>query len=724
MSSILDIKISGESLDLFNEEEQDFYLTKQIHDISDLETRDADFSKTISVPLTPRNQEILRSSMPILYRHTDAPIEFLPTEVLLKGVPVISDGYSLLRSQNKKARTIELSVVGGSARFFNQLKDEPISNLDFTELNLEWTLAGITDIINAGNNGNPRQPIQFARSQFYSNASRDLYEAQNGNELLTKLDSMELGESGFLMYFKTVLDKIFSGLNELTIDYGSLLSLTDFTDSGFYVPVPIIHDSFGAVEGSYSEVRLENYQAPQQELEANLPFPIVVDNTAGYWNIATNQFVFTESGFFTIRFDVVGTTERNPQQFYLYKNFALLPPAQVLIDSVLHYGSQGLEFELTIQSSVSVVAGDVVEMVLGGYPFGNVNDTTFITSASFVIEAQGVGRGRSVVVSEMLPDNITQKNFVKEIFKLFNILVTEKNQVVSFSLFEDIPNNEPLVIEFNNELETSFNGAFFTYGTTNHFKYEENEAVQRLDQNSQFTILDNTLPESVVKIQSRFSPTDISIGGGALQDNFATLCFPNYELEYQFISDNKVTVALGGLDFTFAERSDVQAGDFISIDHGGSIDRRRVLSMVNDFGGVVDVAWTAVQNAVDYATWRYIKNEVALQIGKVKFYAVPFSTISVWDGGTTTIFDSYADIEFDSLRFSTLQEKYYKLLTESMNRPFIVVGWVSFGILKYLSINGLQPIFIEELDAYFYMNKLEQWKFNGNARVELVKINY
>ena len=91
--SVIDIKIDGISIDLFPNEENNFYLTKQIHDLSNLETRDADFSKTISIPLTTRNEEILGLSMPSLYRHTDAPIEFLPTEILLKGVPVISGGF-------------------------------------------------------------------------------------------------------------------------------------------------------------------------------------------------------------------------------------------------------------------------------------------------------------------------------------------------------------------------------------------------------------------------------------------------------------------------------------------------------------------------------------------------------------------------------------------------------------------------------------------------------
>ena len=42
--------------------------------------------------------------------------------------------------------------------------------------------------------------------------------------------------------------------------------------------------------------------------------------------------------------------------------------------------------------------------------------------------------------------------------------------------------------------------------------------------------------------------------------------------------------------------------------------------------------------------------------------------------------------------------------------------------VKYLSIDGLQPIYVQEFDAYFYANRIEQWKFNGSTRVELIQI--
>ena len=71
MASELEIRVEGTALDLFDNEEQNFYLTKQIHDLTNLETRNADFSKTISIPLTVKNQDTLGDNVPTEERFSE-----------------------------------------------------------------------------------------------------------------------------------------------------------------------------------------------------------------------------------------------------------------------------------------------------------------------------------------------------------------------------------------------------------------------------------------------------------------------------------------------------------------------------------------------------------------------------------------------------------------------------------------------------------------------------
>ena len=312
----------------------------------------------------------------------------------------------------------------------------------------------------------------------------------------------------------------------------------------------------------------------------------------------------------------------------------------------------------------------------------------------------------------MLPE-ITQKQFVKEVFNLFNILAVEKDRVVTLSLFEDIPKEAPVTLAINSLKETSFFGSFQTYGRSNIFKYQDNEAVERKDANTSFQVLDNTLIAEAIKIESAFSATDIS----AVPQMTTSLVVPNYELEYYFVTDNKMSTSSGSVNFSTLERNSIEGGDLISV--GG--DRRRVISMVSDFIGVVDVPFPNNSQDQDWYHWRYNKNDVALHIGKAIFNN---TGLNVQDGGTEAGYTNYSKATFDPLRFENLKLNYYKLLVDSFERPFRVLAWCSFGVLKYLAINGKQPIYIESLDTYFYANKLEQWKFNGSCRVELIKINY
>ena len=64
--SNLQIRVDGQPLDLAPKEDDRFYITKQVHDIiKGLESREADFTRNISLPATQKNQELLRADRPL-----------------------------------------------------------------------------------------------------------------------------------------------------------------------------------------------------------------------------------------------------------------------------------------------------------------------------------------------------------------------------------------------------------------------------------------------------------------------------------------------------------------------------------------------------------------------------------------------------------------------------------------------------------------------------------
>ena len=76
----------------------------------------------------------------------------------------------------------------------------------------------------------------------------------------------------------------------------------------------------------------------------------------------------------------------------------------------------------------------------------------------------------------------------------------------------------------------------------------------------------------------------------------------------------------------------------------------------------------------------------------------------------------------DAMKWSELKTEYYQLLVDTMAKPFIIKAWINIPTISLLKLNPLAPVYVEDYNAYFYINKLEQWKLNTSCRVELIQI--
>ena len=76
----------------------------------------------------------------------------------------------------------------------------------------------------------------------------------------------------------------------------------------------------------------------------------------------------------------------------------------------------------------------------------------------------------------------------------------------------------------------------------------------------------------------------------------------------------------------------------------------------------------------------------------------------------------------DALKWDNLKTTYYQLLIDTLNKPFILQARVNIPTISLLALNPLAPVYVEDYNAYFYVNKLEQWKLSTSTRVELIQI--
>ena len=870
MASELQILIAGEPLDLATNEDQEFRYSHVVHDLRDLETRNADFSTSIILPLTANNTRLLGSLVPSLARFVDTPLTNIEVEVLAFGVPLIPDAFLVVTDEDAIGRTVTINILGGNAKFFNQLKEDALHALDLDSYDFEWTLADIlAKDLTATTEG-----VVVPQCIWYNNESRRLYDSKSGDDAETFLQQQELGESGFFFYIKTMLEEIFSGLNNLTVDFSRV---DDFIlNKAFSVPVPIVHDSFGAVDGSYSEVQNlgQNIDDTVPQLQV-LPYPTIVENPLGYWNAGNNRYEFIASGFFIVTVHIRGEFNGNNQQFSCLLNNGSI--GSLFFPNTETGVSEPFEGEIV--TTANVVAGDFIVMNYSGA--GTI--TAQVDFSSFSIEEQGTGRGRSFNVADMMPD-LSQKNFVKEVFKLMNIITTEANNVVTLHQFDEIRTEPPILdVRLDISKEVNLANDLLTYGKKNIMKYADNQRVERLDTEGDFQVVSTIIADQVIKINSSFFATDLA-QIDVLTD-LGIVSIPNYDMTYQLVNDNKMSGANASLNYTTIDRNDLVAGDLIAVNGL----RRRVVVVVDNTSGEVDVAWPAVFNDFDWSFWRYskhdgelhiaemsgdvllpnlllnsnltpgskppnnwnpfwnnlptvqyiadvvypggflldmtvavadrdiIRQEINLQLGFYTAFVEYFdyvtasnrnaritagtATINVTrdfrtgaqigtesidkdfcvfevtapglvrmdigcgqtgngtaqmkmgrpmitpgihdisigynptngvlaannftirDGGLSQLYTTTKIAVFpESLYWNNLKEQFYSLIVDSVESPFLIVAFANISVVKFVAINGLQPIYIEEYNSYFYINKLEQWNLANSVRLELIEL--
>jgi hypothetical protein len=565
MANKLQIISNGQDFDLFQGEDENFYITKQIHDLANLETRNGDFSRRINLPLTPKNKEILGTNLPIYSRFDDIAVGTIPCEILVNGMPVLSNAYFTIDTQSKTAITIQ--VFGGVSKLYSGLSDLSIRDLDFSALNFQWTTAGI-NAITTNTTGVVYAESQWITNQEYREFLANAYETD-------EFSYQELNEAGFFIYAKTIIDKIFEGFSELTFDSTALDA--QYGKSAIACPMPQLHEQY-------------------------------------------------------INGDTISTT---------------------------------------------------------------------------------------VNVASFLPD-ISQREFLREVFKIYNIVATESNNLVRLRYFQSLATADSgtLVLDTNNEV-TIYN-TFTTYNQSNELKYSTYDLIERTDFDSSFDVNSEILPPLGTLVQSRFFPSDLgetpikSAGGDRV-------VIPGYEFEY-FASDLTFQKHSGASTWSTNDKSSLKVGDIVNV-----IQEKRRIVTVNstNTAGTVDRDWTVNANTNTWDYVRYNKIETNLHFVSIEDVSAVSSYTTQYNGANNVIQGSAGAkvAQFPSaLLWDNLKTTYYGLFVDSIAKPFIVQAWISLPTISLLKLDPLAPVYLDDYNSYFYINKLEQWKINNLARIELVEI--
>jgi hypothetical protein len=543
----LQILSNGDSFDLFEGEAERFYITYQIHDLSNLQTRNGDFSRRVSLPLTSRNKDILGAALPTISRFDSVAVGTIPCEILVNDMPALSDSYFVIDTQEENSVTIQ--IFGGISKFYSDVPDLPISALSFTAF--DWTPTGITSKTDTTSD------VVIPDAQWVTNQSERLLPSSSPN-------IAEMNEAGFFIYCHSVLTKIFAGFTGLTFDTSEMDA--QYSKYAVACAMPLLHNQY------------------------------------------TNG-------------DTI-TTTINPQDYF--------------------------------------------------------------------------------------PD-ISQRDFIREIFKLQNIVAVEANNVVTLKYFKGLETATSQNLVLNTDNTKTIYNTFKTYSQTNELKYSDDDIVEGTDYDSSFLVNSETLPLSGTIIQSKFFPCDL---GEALVPNVRSTVAA-WDVEY-FKSAVNFYPSSGTLNFTTNHPFEGNIGDIVT-----GIGRIVTLDATKE-SGTVSTNFTSSTSVNIPPYYRYKSNGRTMQVVSIEdasLYNMHYNGV---------VFSSNQPAkraEFTTaMKWDNLKTDYYQLLVDSMEKPFIIKAWINIPTISLLTLNPLAPVYVEDYNAYFYINKLEQWRLNTSARVELIEI--
>jgi hypothetical protein len=694
----LQILVEGEPLDLLEGAENDFFVNKQIHDLSNLQTRNTSSSKVIKIPVTAKNLKLIGTQTPTLNRFSETPTNYVFCEVELHGVPIMEDSYLVVAGQTRDL--LEVGVFGNNSIFFSNVQDVPLSILDLSDLDFTWTLAGVAGI------SQNTTGVVFCDYIPYSNASRGKYD-RNGNsdDTQTRLDKLELGESGFYIYLHTLVQRIFDAIPEAVLDVSRMDSL--YFQSALHINNPILHNAFLAEPGAFGHVQTVGPGALIVNAETRMNYATVIADNGIDFDLVDNEYDILTTANYSVNASMRGNANITFLAIRIYVDRGFGGGTELISASSIIPNTGNRPYTISTEGNIFLNAQDVVYVT-----YEATGTSIELDQTDFYCQTQGNGDSVNVDVASLMPD-YTQKEFIKDVFKLFSIVPIEKGTRVELHYFEEIATNTPQTLKIDNFRSKEVLREFSTYYQNNLTVYTPNDLIISDDYQSGFNTNSQVLTYIGTIIQVQFNGNDGTITPGP-----ARLSHPQYELFYEYHSDNDMDGNVGGTANQFTTQFDntIQVGDFISLEG----QRRRVTAVINGTTGTVDVDFVGNPGPSNWHHWRYNANE---NNGLKQIAYIDQTPVeqTFWNGGLESTFSAFTSSFPSTLKWDSLLKNYYPTITGALFKPFIIQGWVVMGTVEFSGLDLLTPYYIEELNSYFYINKIEQFK-NGLGRFEFVEL--
>mgnify|MGYP000870921793 CR=1 FL=1 len=496
-------------------------LSKQSNDISDLMSRQGDFSNEYSLPYTDTNKEVYENCH-IIYSDSEVPYRKAKARLVKNGIEIVPNGYAILNDTDNNGYNVQ--VLSGNMDFFKTIEGKKMSDLDLSEYDHTWNSATIIDSF-SNTEGYIYSIIDWSEDDTYMNTPdrnvnvKGLLPCFFHHTLIKKI----VEEAGYTLHGNIIdTDKYKKRLMPYPLDkmeYQDAFVNSKKLKVGSLNNKYLIQRTFASSSDNKTVIYGVSFDNETQ--------PSFYDNADAY---AAGVWVVPASGKYdvTCKIKVKASTSTLVKVCFGYIKLRSFKNGVQTNVVTSNYTQADLaagvdEFVTITQSGVVLQKGDLITFttesnfryndINGVAPFGFSMITTTESYLEVAIKKEIVFNG-DLYASALMPSNLSQTEFIKAMMNQLCLIPTTNSNEKKFYLnsFEIVRENISKAIDISEYIDVSLKPKISyrigSYAQKNIIQWNNDDKItdETLGE-GYFTIDDETLPNEKVIIKLTYSAT-------------------------------------------------------------------------------------------------------------------------------------------------------------------------------------------------------------------------
>jgi len=690
-------------IDLFQGAETRFYVTRQIHDLHNFQTRNADFSKDLEVPPTPNNLTILG------VEQNNPSQQGIPCSVQMAGLMVMPVGFLFFTGSTVKndETTLSIQILSGNFNFINSIAASTIDTINWADLAKEWipnTLRQFSD--------NPLGNFVFPMSDW----------AASGSRPVASPNILDVNHTGYFMMCKEIMTRIITDAG-FTIAFAANLP-ADFSAIALACPVTKFLSLANRAAVSVSQFVENTLDQSVQNVSERIIFQDD-DNTSLWFQTNGGQWQILIAEDYTL--EITGTYQQIVQGVRPSSEIRIVRNGTTMATFFIA-DNQPAGTPFFLSATVTAINGDVIYAEIQSFVTQAIAAVELGTT--FKISTPGSDADRLVQPAQFMP-KIDRKTFFVSMLNVFNLVMQTDDitRVVTINRFNDVFDGAEQdltnlidvggTVEITPGIDSIARNSRFTW---------ENDNLLRNDFNLTVAFDNDILSPDKVVIALPYSAADNSLNfvtAGTV--NLKVRC-PMYETETEFIEAGAVTFTTINLGadpsfFVLSEDVDFQIGDWLEF----LSNKYRIISKSSDRAGAMRGPLIAGVIGTELkAIHRYTAQSQTPRLAIIEVDG-SLNELGLSQGrdvqDNSFAINSYTATWFARMKWEELAVDYYADILNALQTPQVIKATFNLDIFTFIQLDHLRPVYIDQFNAFFYINKIEQFKVNNKTRMELIRIS-